>query len=183
MAYKPELEAGENLRYEVALQVSEKNRSFHFAVSDRAVYWPEMKLIAVSDPYYFRRVPHNQIQQVTIRRLPPYGFWVLAALMIMAGSITTVVMMTGALSKAPGEHPVSGWPIAVLVGGLILPFAARGRFGLQVTTSDKSFRWKPPMLVDKASRNKVATVFDQIRTACLAVGLRVQDEREKIAAV
>ncbi|HEY2081551.1 MAG TPA: hypothetical protein VGI88_02110 [Verrucomicrobiae bacterium] len=181
MAYKPELENGENLRYCVALALSQKAQPFHFAVSDRAVYWPAIKLIAKTDPYYFRRITHDQVQEVEIRKLPPYGFWVLAALMILAGLITSVLMMGPLLSREPGVHRISGWPFAVLVGGFILPFAARGRFGLKVTTSKESFRWKPPMVVDKTSKDKVAETLNDISRACQAAGLRVKDEREKAA--
>jgi hypothetical protein len=183
MAYEPELEVGENLRHRVALNLSKKAQPFHFVVSDRAVYWPAIKLVAKSDPFYFRRITHNQIQEVAIRRLTPYGFWVLAAFMIVGGLISSVLMMAPILSKEPGSHTVSGWPFAVFVGGVILPFAAKGRFGLQVTTSEKSFRWKPPMVVDTASKDKVAAVLSEIGQACQAAGLRVKDERQKNAAM
>jgi hypothetical protein len=183
MAYEPELENGENVRLRVQLNLSKKAQPFHLAVSDRALYWPAIKLVAKNDPYYFRRFTHNQIQQVEIRRLAPYGFWALAAGMVVVGLISTIFMMQPVLANQPGEHRVSGAPIAVFVGGLILPFAAKGRFGLRVTTSDKSFKWKPPLVVDKASKAKVAETLDAIRTACESAGLRVKDEREKIAAV
>jgi hypothetical protein len=85
------------------------------------------------------------------------------------------------LKSQPGAHHVSGWPIAVFVGGIILPFAAKGRYGLHVTTSEKKFKWKPPMVVDKASKDKVAETLTAIRGACESAGLRVKDEREKTA--
>jgi len=181
MAYEPELEHGENVRLHVQLALSKKAQPFHFALSDRALYWPAVKLVAKSDPYYFRRFTHSQIQAVEIRRLAPYGFWVLAAGMIVAGLTSTIFMMQPLLTQQPGTHSVSGWPIAVLVGGLILPFAAKGRFGLRVTTSEKSFKWKPPLVVDKASKNQVAETLNSIRAACESAGLRVQDDREKTA--
>jgi hypothetical protein len=102
--------------------------------------------------------------------------------MIIGGLTSTVFMIQQILSNTPDTH-VSGWPIAVFVGGIILPFAARGRFGLQVTTSEKNFRWKPPMVVDKPSKDQVATVLDGISAACQATGIRVRDERQKIPAV
>jgi hypothetical protein len=182
MAYEPELETGETVRYRAALNLSKKAQPFHFAVSDRAVYWPAIKLVAVSDPFYFRRLTNNQIQEVSIRRLPPYGFWILAGLMVIGGLTSTVFMVQQILAGQTGEHNVSGWPIAVLVGGFILPFAAQGRHGLQITTSEKTFRWKPPLVVDKPSKDQVAATLDGISAACQASGLRVRDERQKIAA-
>jgi hypothetical protein len=181
MAYEPELENGENVRLRVQLNLSKKAQPFHFALSDRAMYWPGIKLIAKTDPYYFRRIPHNQVQKVEIRRLAPYGFWTLAAAMIVVGLVSTIFMMEPLITSQPGSHRVSGWPIAVFVGGLILPFAARGRYGLHVTTSEKNFKWKPPMVVDKASKDKVTEALAAIRAACESAGLRVKDERQKTA--
>ena len=183
MAYEPELENGENVQLRVQLALSKKAQPFHLAISDRALYWPAIKLVAKSDPYYFRRITHNQIQEVEIRRLAPYGFWALAAVMVVVGLISTVFMMQPLLARTPGTHQVSGWPIAIFVGGLILPFAAKGRFGLRITTTQKTFKWKPPMIVDKISKDKVAETLTSIRTTCESAGLRVKDEREKIAAV
>jgi hypothetical protein len=182
MAYEPELENGENVRLRVQLALSKKAQPFHFALSDRALYWPGIKLVAKNDPFYFRRFTHNQIQAVEIRRLAPYGFWALAAAMVVVGLISTVFMMQPLLNKSPGTHQVSGWPIAIFVGGLILPFAAKGRYGLRVTTSEKTFKWKPPMVVDKASKDKVTEILATIRTACESAGLRVIDDREKSPA-
>jgi len=182
MAYEPELENGENVRLRVQLNLSKKAQPFHFALSDRALYWPAIKLIAKNDPYYFRRFTHNQVQKVEIRRLAPYGFWALAAAMIVVGLISTIFMLEPLLKSEPGTHTVSGWPIAVFVGGLILPFAAKGRYGLHVTTSDKNFKWKPPLVVDKASKDQVAEPLNSIRAACESAGLRVQVDREKSAA-
>ena len=138
MAYEPELESGEKIRYQVALSLSKKAQPFHFAVSDRALYWPAIKLVAKTDPFYFRRITHNEIQEVEIRRLAPYGFWVLAALMVLGGLSSSIFMLQQMSANYPVEHRVSGWPFAVLVCGFILPFAARGRFGLRVTTSQKA---------------------------------------------
>src|SRR6185437_8942035 len=107
MAYEPELENGENVRLRVQLNLSKKAQPFHFALSDRAMYWPGIKLIAKTDPYYFRRIPHNQVQKVEIRRLAPYGFWTLAAAMIVVGLVSTIFMMEPLITSQPGSHRVS----------------------------------------------------------------------------
>ena len=78
MAYEPELENGENVRLRVQLALSKKAQPFHFAVSDRALYWPAIKLVAKTDPFYFRRLTHHEVQEVEIRRLArptDSGFW------------------------------------------------------------------------------------------------------------
>ena len=177
MAYKVIPEPGEQVEAQVAVNVSKKSRPFFFAVSNRAVYIPRIKLIAKTDPYYFQRVPLDQIQEVIIGRLRPYGFWLLAALMIPAGLIATISMMEPLLRQEPGMHRVSGWPISVLVCGFLVPVVARGRFGLKIQFRDGKYHWKPPLVVDRASRQQIVETLQKIVEACTRVGVRVSDER------
>ena len=173
MAYKPELEPNETLALQIAFKVSEKAAAFNFAVSDQALYWPATKAFAMSDATYFKRIRNNEISEVCVHRLPPYGLWIVAVLMVLAGLASAYFMYTPLISHEPGEHRVSGWPIAIFVGGILLPFAARGRLGLEVRTHDKKFRWKPPLVVDKFSKQKIQATFEEIITACDKSGLRV----------
>ena len=173
MAYIPELEPSETVALQIAFKVSEKAAAFNFAVSDKALYWPATKAFAVNDATYFRRIRNNEISEVCIRRLPPYGLWVAAVLMVLAGLVTAYFMFAPLISKEPGEHRVSGWPIAIVVGGILLPFAARGRLGLEVRTHPKTFRWKPPVVVGNASKQKIQATFAEIIAACEKWGLRV----------
>jgi len=173
MAYEPELEPDEKLALQIAFKVSEKAAAFNFAVSDQALYWPATKAFAVSDATYFKRLRNDEISEVCVRRLPPYGLWVVAVLMVLAGLATAYFMFTPLINHEPGEHRVSGWPIAIVVGGILLPFAARGRLGLEVRTHDNKFRWKPPLVVDSDSKQKIQATFDEIIAACEESGLRV----------
>jgi hypothetical protein len=173
MAYKAELEPNETLALQIAFKVSEKATAFNFAVSDKALYWPATKAFAVKDATYFKRLRNNEISDVCVRRLPPYGLWIVAVLMVLAGLATSYFMFASLINHEPGEHRVSGWPIAIFVGGILLPLAARGRLGLEVRTHDKKFRWKPPFVVDKASKQKIQATFDEIIVACEKSGLRV----------
>jgi hypothetical protein len=175
MAYIPELETGEILIRQFTVKLSKKAKPFHFAVSDRALYWPEKKLVALNDAFYFRRIPHNQIQTVSLKKLAPYALWLLAALMLLAGLVIGFLLLLPFLEHIPGSHTVSGWPLALVVGGILLPFVARGRFGLQIVTSDKAFTWKPPLVVDKPSRIHVAVVLKDMLQTCQQAGLRVLD--------
>jgi len=93
MAYTPELEAGEELAHQTELCCPAKAEPFCFAVSNRALYIPRKKLVALKDPYYFERVPHSGVREVSIERLRPYGWWVLAILMTAAGLVSTILMM------------------------------------------------------------------------------------------
>jgi hypothetical protein len=111
MAYIPELEAGEKLIRQFKVKFSKKAQPFHFAVSDRALYWPEKKLIALNDPFYFRRIPHHQVQTVSLKKLAPYALWLLALLMIIAGLAMGFLLLLPFLEHVPGDHTVSGWPL------------------------------------------------------------------------
>jgi len=173
MAYIPELEPNENIALQIAFKVSEKAGAFNFAISNQALYWPATKAFAMNDATYYKRLRNNEIYEVCVRRLPPYGLWVLAVLMVLAGLALAYVIYAPLINHEPGEHRVSGWPIAIFVGGILLPFAARGRLGLEVRTHDNKFRWKPPLVVDKASKQKIQAMFDEIIVACEKSGLRV----------
>lgn len=173
MAYEPELETNENLALQIEFKISDKAKAFNFAVSDQALYWPATKMFAMNDATYFKRLRNNEISEVCVRRLPPYGLWVVAVLMVLVGLAFTYFMLTPLINHEPGEHRVSGWPFAIFVGGILLPFAARGRLGLEVRTHDKKFRWKPPLVVDKTSKQKIQATFDEIIAACEKSGLRV----------
>src|SRR4051794_14295258 len=143
MAYTVDLQPGEQLLLELNFVLSKKVPPFHLAVTNRALYLPAKKLIAVSDPYYYRRAPNHEVSEVSIHRMRPYGLWCLAAVMIIAGLITTILMMSQfAGGRVPGKYRVSGTPVAVCVGGLLIPFAARGRRGLLIRWASGSFRWK-----------------------------------------
>lgn len=179
MAYEVIAEPGETVHANIRLSVSQKAQPFFFAVSDRALYIPRIKWIAKTDPYYFQRVKLEQVQHVSIKRLPPYALWILAGLMISIGLMTTIWMMGPVLHNEPGEHRVSGWPIAVFVCGFLVPFVAKGRFGLDISFSEGTYRWNPPLVVDKESKRKVADAIQRIAEACEKVGARVSDERGK----
>jgi hypothetical protein len=177
MAYEIVPEPGEQIEAQIRLNLSERARPFHFGITNRALYIPRIKLIAKTDPFYFQRVRLEQIQEVRVRRIAPYALWVLAALMISLGLVTTIWMMEPVLRNEPENHQVSGWPIAVFVCGFMVPFAAKGRFGLEVSFSDGRYRWKPPLVVDRTSKQKIAETFQTILEACEKVGARVFDQR------
>jgi len=177
MAYEVVPEPGEEIAARVKLDLSKKAQPFCFAVSNRAIYIPRIKFIAKTDPYYFQRVPLSQLRNITVKRLRPYALWFLAGLMIPIGLLTTIWMMEPVLRNEPGSHKISGWPIAVFVGGVLIPFAAKGRFGLEIWFSGGTFRWKPPLVVDNASKQRIAETFRVIIDACGKVGAPISDKR------
>jgi hypothetical protein len=173
MAYTPQLEDGEKLALQIAFKLSEKSQAFNFAVSDQALYWPAIKAFAMTDATYFERIRHGQISEACVRRLPPYGLWVAAVFMVLVGLETMYVMYAPLVNHEPGVHHVSGWPFALFVGGILMPFATKGRVALEIKTQDKTHRWKPPLVIDKASKQKIQETFDQILVACEKSGLRI----------
>ena len=177
MAYHVTLEAGEELEAQIDLNLSKKAQPFSFAISNQAIYIPRIKLIAKTDPYYFQRVPLHQVQRVTVRRLRPYALWLLAALMVPAGLVSTIWMMEPVLRNEPGTHQLSGWPIAVFVCGFLVPIAAKGRFALEIEFTGGIYRWKPPLVVDKDSKVKIWCAFETIVGTCKRLGTAVSDRR------
>ncbi len=173
MAYEVIPESGEEVVADLELHLSKKAQPFFFAVSNQALYIPRIKLFAVSDPFYFERVPLNQIRHVSVKRLRPYGLWVLAVLMVVAGVFSTFALWDQMWSKKPAAQSVSGWPIAIIVGGFLIPMAARGRKGLEIWYSGGKFSWKPPLVVDKASKEKISETFQDIIDSCEEVGVPV----------
>ena len=181
MAFKLELEPNEKLTLQISFNISEKTGVFNFAVSDRAVYWPVVKtywpavkaIVLKGDLTYCRRIRNNEISEVCIRRLSPYGLWILAAIMLLVGLVSAVFMLAPLVSHDPGTHTFSGWPFALIGGGIVMPFVTKGRLGLEVRTQSKKFRWEPPLALNKASKQKIQAVFDKIADACKKSGLRV----------
>lgn len=173
MAYEVVLEPGEEVAARIELNLSTKAQPFFFAVSNRAIYIPRIKLIAKSDPYYFQRVPIDRVRHIAVTRLRPYGLWLLAGLMISVGLVTTISMMDPVFRREEGRHHVSGWPIALFICGFLVPFAARGRFGLEIWFDGGKYRWKPPLVVDKPSKTRITETFQTIIVACQKVGAPV----------
>ena len=161
----------------IELNFSRKAKPFFFTVSNQAVYIPRVKLISKTDPFYFQRVSLEQVRHVSVTRLRPYALWVLAVLTISTGLISTIFMMEPILRNEPGTHQVSGWPIAVFVCVFLVPMAASGRYGLEVWFTGGKYRWKPPLVVDKKSKEKVNATFQTIIDACKKVGAPISDKR------
>lgn len=184
MPYIVNLEPGEQIIKELSLVVSPKVEAFHFAVTNQALYLPAKKLIAVKDPYYYRRVRHEEITEVAIRRLRPYVLWFFAALMFIAGLTVTILMMWPFFTAGiTGRFRVSGWPVAVCIGGLLIPFAAHGRRGLIIRWAGGKFRWKPPLVIDRASKQRISETIRDIAMACKDANLDVTVNGDSKSAV
>jgi hypothetical protein len=138
--------------------------------------------VVSGDPSYFRRVPREQVRSIGVQRLRPYGLWVAAALMATVGLAIEIMMMMPLVGQEPGSYTVSGWPLALLVGGLLLPIAGRGRTRLVVQLAKGRFGWNAPLVLDRASKQRIAAALDGVVTACRKAGFPLSDERETITA-
>jgi hypothetical protein len=196
MAYIPKLETGEKLirQFRVKLSTKAKAKPFLFAVSDRALYWPQQKLFTWNDPTYFRRIPHNQVQAVSLKKLAPYVFWLFSLIMILAGLVILMLLLAPFFELVTGihlgllehvrtihdlRHLLLILAVAPIFGGIYLSSIANRRFGLRIQTSDKSFTWKPPLLFDKPARIHVATALKDMLDSCQQAGLRILDEHQR----
>jgi len=172
MAYIPQLEDGEKLAVQVALQISPAYEAFNFAVSDEAIYWPAKEAFAMRDATCFKRIRTGQIPEVCVRRLPAYGVWAAAVLMEVVGLAVLCIMFGPDMKHWAGLIPFSILPFALVAGGIFMPLASKGQLGLEVKAEDKTLRWKPPLAFDKASKKRIQETFDQILAACEKSGLR-----------
>jgi hypothetical protein len=171
MPFDVNLEPGEDLVLKELYQPTRKTQPFAFAVSTRALFLPAKRMFAVSDPWYFRRVPLPEVRNVAIRRLRSAGVWALAGVMASVGLVTTYWMLYGRATK------VSGYPIAVAVVGLVLPLLARGRYALTVGLTRGSFTWRPPILIGGSGKANGVALQERILQACGSVGVHIRDER------
>jgi len=169
------LEPGESLVLNELYLPSKKSEPFAFAVSDRAIFLPRKKTFAVKDPWYFQRVPVSQVRLVTLRRVRAGATWAMSAIMILAGGLTTYFMLNPA-NRGHGER-ISGYPIAVLVVGLVLPFIARGRYALVVSLVSGTFKWRPRVTVGGTAKAQAVALQERILDACHRVGVQIRDER------
>jgi hypothetical protein len=193
MAYIPKLETGEKLIRQFRVKLSKKANPFLFAVSDRALYWPAQKLFKWNDPFYFRRIPHNHIQSVALKKVAPYAFWLLSLIMILAGLVILVLVFASWFELVTGIHLLLPdvhdryvkedlyWGgILLIAGGINLSILAKDRFGLRIQTFNKSFTWRPPLFVaDKPSRFRVAVALKDMLDSCQQAGLRVFDGHQR----
>ena len=145
---------------------------FAMAVSNQAVYVSVQKLVLKKDPWYFKRVALSDVREVRLVKQRPIYLVLLSAIMIVFGAVLSVLMMWRAFHPMPGvPYAVSGWPFAIAIGGIIIPFIARGRRILIVRMHNGTFKWKPQLAVDKKTRELCANLQDEIAQACQKAGV------------
>ena len=145
---------------------------FAIAVSNQAVYVSAQKFVVKGDTWYFKRVPLSDVRKVRLVRQRPIYVIMLSASMILFGAVLSFLMMWRAFHPMPGvPYEVSGWPFAIAIGGIIIPFIARGRRILIVKMRKGTFKWKPQLAVDKKTRELCSNLQAQIVQACEKAGV------------
>jgi hypothetical protein len=143
---------------------------FAMAVSNQAIYLPAQRMTLKADSWYFKRIPLTEVTEVSLAKAKPIYIYLLSLVMIVSGALMTYLMMAPRLRGEPGK--VSGWPIAILVGGVLIPFIARGRNTLSVKMSKGRYKWKPQLAVDKKTREAASELQKEILQACKKAGIR-----------
>jgi hypothetical protein len=148
---------------------------FAMAVSNQALYLSAQKF-AVNDTWHFKRVPLSEVVEVRCVKQRPFFMLLISVLMVVVGGIISFQMLSetyGYLSG--GSAKGSGWPIAIFVGGFVVPFVSRGRKTLVVQLQKGKFKWRPQLAVDKKTRELCTTIQNEMLLACKAVGIRTSE--------
>ena len=171
MPFTIEPQAGEELYLQREFRGSH-DHVFAMAVSNQAVYFSAQKLALKRDPWYFKRIPLDDIEEVRLIKQRPVYVLLIGLLMILFGGTLSFFMMWRAFNPLPGvAYHVNGWPLAIFVGGIIIPFIMRGRRILIVRTRQDRFKWKPQLAVDRKTRDHCSRLQDELIDACKKAGI------------
>src|SRR5262245_53418174 len=168
------LAADERVLAQVDYQAYSRSARFVMAVTNRALLIRRKRRFSVGDPHFLQRIELGDVRTVFVKRLAAWGWYMLAPVLVAVGAYASYVVYWPILQGAGGR--VTIWP-AVLTGiGLFLPFAARRRFGLGITSVNGRFTWRPEFFVGRGpseQQHVMSTLVEAIR----AVGVPVVDER------
>ncbi len=169
MPYILNPQADEQILLDIRYEPSAKSEAFHFAVTNQAVYLPATKFVLSGDARYFQRVPHAEVKEVSVQKAKAYGAWIAAVLLIAAGLVLVVSQMMAGFAVV--DTRFLGWAAALIIGGALLPRAAKGRERLVVVMSKSVFRWNPPFVVDRKSKEQVQAILQSILDTCQTNGV------------
>lgn len=147
---------------------------FAMAVSNRAIYLPEQRMTLKTDSWYFKRVPLSDVVEVNISKQKSIYIYAVSLLLVVAGLLMIYLMMDPVLRGEGGR--VSGWPFAILVAGVVIPFIARGRKILSVKMNRYRYKWKPQLALDRRTRNTYSAIQADLLEACRRAGIKTRDE-------
>ncbi|MFI5166717.1 MAG: hypothetical protein ACHQQS_08865 [Thermoanaerobaculales bacterium] len=149
---------------------------FALGVSNQALFLPRKKAVAVSDPYYFQRVPFSEVRRVSLRRYRPVWLLTLAVLLVLLGVIVLIKV-----SSRPHNLETAkaiGFSVAMVVIGLLIPFVSRNRRALRIDLVSGRFRWAPQITVGGPYFAAAQHFLGDFIMAARHAGLCVEDDLE-----
>jgi hypothetical protein len=117
----------------------------------------------------------SDVRRLAIKKLSPIGLWIASALLIIIGGGITASMIF--LLLRGDKATIGGVPPAMVVGGIVLPFLARKRYGVSVEMVNGTFLWKPPLLIDKRSKRALTEFLNRFAAAASLTSAPFTDER------
>lgn len=174
MALELSLEENEQLLFDVGIKGDRHTRPIRLAVSDKAVFILREKHFSWQ-AWYIQRVPLKEVRQVFLSQQRGISIWIFSFFIFAIGAIVESVMMYDVLYRVPGAR-ASGYPLAMVVAGILIPILAKGRKILVVQFNDGVYRWKPQLMVDRKHRNWIKQIQVNFVEACKSVGVHVLED-------
>jgi hypothetical protein len=141
---------GETVYASVLFQPSSGVERLEMLVTDKAVSFGHTFFVG---GWRIVRVEHGDVKAVELKRVSSIGAIVGGIFLFLVGAAATLGVWANGDAIEGGmriKHVVV--PLMLTVGGLAMPFIARGRRRLELTYAAGKFRWKPPLMFFKANR-------------------------------
>ncbi len=168
-----ELEPGEEIVLEETLPAaSENDPAFSVVVSNRALFLQRKKRFAVSDPWYFDKVPLARVRQVLVAAHNPAWLWAFSPVMVVVGLGGLYLAITG--RDLVRHEQLFGYSLAFIIVGFAIPWALRSGLRLRVEMTDGRFSWTPRLTVGGTYGEDSRRFLLRFADACRGVGLLVQ---------
>ncbi len=171
MAYDFDPQPGEEIVENAWYQAASHGEPFACVVTTAAVHVSRSTFIKGR---HLHRIPLEDVAEVRVERVRPYFAWFFGLALFIAGATTSVLMFVEPVVEE-GTNLVKFWvaPFGLTAVGLVLPFAARGRYALRIQTHNKSHRWKPPFVLGSKARSDVRKTIMSVVNAARHVGIAV----------
>lgn len=171
MAYDFVPEPGEESLASVSYQAANHSEPFICVVTNGAVHVSRSTLL---NGRHLHRIPLQQLTGVRIRRVRPTIAWLVGLVLFAVGVVTTFLMFADpVMVEGTNLMKVWGAPMGLVVVGLVMPVAARGRFALYLEAGPESRRWKPSIVLGQKARTEVRETMLCIVNAARELGVAV----------
>jgi hypothetical protein len=165
MSLRVTLERGEAMIYERRATLPDSKVPFGFAVTTRALYVPSKKWFAVSDPFYYARIPINSINRIRILRVYHLRRWLMVSFFVLC---TAGIGIADYLGGRPFDVRFLFVGLAV---PLLLAWGIRPSLGVRIEVADRTVIVTSPSSSNKRERNLVERVCVRLGWACQSEGI------------